>query len=149
MQRRVLVGIALVALVGGAGMAFGQGSPAEWLKRIFDPTTLGLQVFPGAMLNRKLSTDAIGLQRGGNRRIAIYIIELDQVKAAADNFQQQVGVAPQVTGTGTQFLTYTFDFSAPGKGPEKLNGLIVQIGRSPFIDGKGQIRMDYEPPKAS
>ena len=146
MQRRVVAGIALVALIGGAALASGQGSPAEWLKRIFDPASLGLQVFPGAALNRKLSTDAIGLQRGGDRRIAIYIIELAQLKAAADHFQQQVGVAPEVTGTETQYLAYTFDFTAPGKGPAKLNGLIVQVTRSPFIDGKGQIRMDYQPP---
>ncbi len=149
MQRRVLTGIAFVVLIAGAGVAFGQESPAQWLKRIFDPASLGLQVFPGAVLNRKMSTDAIGLQRGGDRRIAVYVIGLDQLKAAADHFQQQVGVAPHVTGTDTPYLAYTFDFTAPGKGPEKLTGLMVQVSRSPFIDGKGQLRMDYEPPKAN
>lgn len=148
MQRRVLAGIVFAVLIGGAGLAAGQGSPAQWLKRIFDPASLGLQVFPGAALNRKLSTDAIGLERGGDKRIAVYIIELDQLKPAADHFQQQVGVAPQVTGEDTQFLAYTFDFTSPGKGPEKLNGLMTRVSRSPFIDGKGQIRMDYQPPKA-
>src|SRR5512139_3257300 len=50
-----------------------QESPAQWLARIFDPSELGIQQFPGATLNRKLSVDAIQLERGGNKRIGMFL----------------------------------------------------------------------------
>ncbi len=132
-----------------AAVAVAQESPAQWLARIFDPTSLGIAQFPGATLNRKLSVDAIVLERGGDKRIGAFIVPPDQLKAAADHFQKQFGVAPQVTGAGSQFETYAFDFTSGAKAPPKLAGLRVVISRSQFVDNKGQITMEYTPPKAN
>ena len=77
-----------------AATAAAQESPAQWIARIFDPATLGITPFPGAELNRKQSVDAIVLERGGDKRIAIFIMPLDQLKAAADHFAKQFGVQP-------------------------------------------------------
>jgi hypothetical protein len=123
-----------------------QESPAQWLARIFDPATLGVQQYPGATLNRKLSVDAIHLEHGGSKQIAIYLTEPDELERASAFFQKQFGVPPQVTGENTQYLTYTYDFTPGDKGPGKLKGLKVTIQRSPFVDNKGQIVMEYSPP---
>jgi hypothetical protein len=121
-----------------------QESPAQWLARIFDPAALHVTPFPGAALNRKLSVDAIQLERGGNKRIAIFIMALDQLKAAAEHFEKQFGVPAQVAGENSPFVTYTFDCTS--KGPAQFKGLSVVITRSPFVDNKGQIVMEYLPP---
>ena len=123
-----------------------QESPAQWLARIFDPGELGVTQFPGATLNRKLSVDAIQLERGGNKRIGIYLIPPDQLDKASDFFAKQFGVAPQVTGENTQYLAYTFDFTSGDKGPAKVKGSKLTITRSQFVDNKGQITMEYQPP---
>jgi len=123
-----------------------QESPAQWLARIFDPSTLGAEQYPGATLNRKLSVDAIQLEHGGTKRISISLIAPDELDRASDFFQKQFGVPPQVTGEKTQWLTYTYDFTSGDKGPAKLKGLKVTITRSPFVDNKGQITMEYSPP---
>jgi hypothetical protein len=121
------------------------------MARIFDPATLGITQFPGADLNRKQSVDAIILERGGDKRIAIFIMPLDQVKPAADHFAKQFAVQPTVTGADSSFVAYTFDFTDAGKMPgaaaPKLAGLRVVVSRAQFVDGKGQITMDYLPPK--
>lgn len=122
-----------------------QESPAQWLARIFDPSTLGVQQYPGATLNRKLSVDAIHLEHGGSKQIAIYLTGSDELERASAFFQKQFGVPPQVTGENTQYLTYTYDFTSGDKGPGKLKGLKVAISRSPFVDNKGQIVMEYSP----
>ncbi len=134
-----------------ATVAVAQESPAQWIARIFDPATLGIMQFPGAELNRKQSVDAIILERGGDKRVAIFIMPLDQVKPAADHFAKQFGVPPTVTGADSPFVAYTFDFTdaakAPGAAAPKLAGLRVAVSRAQFVDGKGQITMDYLPPK--
>ncbi len=123
-----------------------QESPAQWLARIFDPGELGVAQFPDATLNRKLSVDAIQLERGGSKRIGVYLIAPDQLDKAAEFFAKQFGMPAQVTGENTQFVTYAFDFTSGDKGPAKLKGLKVTITRSPFVDNKGQITMEYQPP---
>ena len=140
------VASALTVLLLCASLAAAQESPAQWVARIFDPATLGIASFPGAILNRKQSVDAIALERGGDKRIAIYLTAPDQLKAAADHFATQFGVQPQVTGADSAFVTYTFDFTDP-KAPAKLKGLRVAISRAQFADNKGQITMEYQPPK--
>ena len=136
--------VCLLAFAFSSGLA--QESPAQWLARIFDPAALGIAPFPGATLNRKLSVDAIVLERGGNKRIAIFIIGLDQIKAAAEHFTKQFGVPPDVMGADSPYETYTFDFTTGTKGAPKLSGLRVLITRSQFVDNKGQITMEYSPP---
>lgn len=131
-----------------AATAAAQESPAQWIARIFDPATLGIAQFPGAALNRKQSVDAIVLERGGDKRIAIFIIPLDQLKAAADHFATQLGVQPTVTGADSPYVAYTFDFTDPtAAAAPKLAGLRVVVSRAQFVDGKGQITMQYQPPK--
>jgi hypothetical protein len=123
-----------------------QESPAQWLARIFDPSTLGIKPCPNAMLNRKLSVDAIHLEHGGSKRIAIYTIPPDGLERASECFRKQLGVAPQVTGENSPWVTYTYDFTSGDKKPDKFKGLKVTISRSPFVDNKGQITMEYSPP---
>ena len=145
MLRRVAYAVTL--LVISANLTVAQESPAQWVARIFDPATLGITPFPGGALNRKFSVDAIALERGGDKRIAIFLIAPDQLKAAADHFSKQFGVSPQVAGADSQFETFTFDFT-DAKAPAKLKGLRVLISRAQFADNKGQVTMEYQPPKA-
>ncbi len=144
---RLFLPFAFCLLPFVSSSAVAQESPAQWMARIFDPASLGITQFPGAVLNRKLSVDAIVLERGGDKRIGIFIMPLDQVKAAADHFAKQFSVAPQVMGADSPFETYTFDFTGGDKVPPKLAGLRVLITRSQFVDNKGQITMEYVPPK--
>lgn len=129
-----------------AATARAQESPAQWLARVFDPASLGITQFPSATLNRKLSVDAIQLERGGDKRIGIFMIAPDQLKAAADHFAAQFGIQPAVSGADSPFVTYTFDFT-DAKAPAKWAGLRVLISRSQFVDNRGQITMEYSPPK--
>lgn len=144
MLRRIAYALTPLFLL--TGVAVAQESPAQWVARIFDPATLGLTLVPGATVNRKFSVDAIALEHGGDKRIAIYLIAPDQLKAAADQFSKQVGVPPQVTGADSPFETFTFDFT-DAQAPPKLKGLRVLISRAQFADNKGQITMEYQPPK--
>ena len=66
-----------LTLLAAAAVA-QQESPAQWLARIFDPSTLGIKQYPGATLNRKLSVDAIQLEHGGNKRIGMSLIAPDE-----------------------------------------------------------------------
>jgi hypothetical protein len=147
-KRLTHLAIVLSLSLTAAGAARAQESPAESMARIFDPASLGIVNFPPGALNRKLSYDAIVLERGGDKRIAAFIIPLDQLSAAADHFGKQFGTQPQVTGANTEFITYTFDFTSADKAPPKLAGLRVLISKSQFVDKKGQITMEYLPPKA-
>jgi hypothetical protein len=143
--------LSVLVICGTVAAAVAQESPAQWMARIFDPATLGITQFPGAELNRKQSVDAIILERGGDKRVAIFIIPLDQVKPAADHFAKQFAVQPTVTGADSPFVAYTFDFTdaakTPGAAAPKLAGLRVVASRAQFVDGKGQITMDYLPQK--
>jgi hypothetical protein len=144
MLRRVAFAVTL--LVMSTSLAAAQESPAQWVARIFDPATLGITPFPGATLNRKFSVDAIALEHGGDKRIAIYLMAPDQLKAAADHFSKQLGEQPKVTGADSQFETFTFDFT-DAKALAKFKGLRVVITRAQFADNKGQVTMEYQPPK--
>lgn len=144
MLRRVAY--ALMLLLASTSLAVAQESPAQWVARIFDPATLGITPFPGATLNRKFSVDAIALEHGGDKRIAIFLMAPDQLKAAAEHFSKQFAVQPQVTGADSPFETLTFDFT-DAKAPAKLKGLRVLISRAQFADNRGQITMEYQPPK--
>ena len=144
--RRMPAWVAVVMLLlGTLAPGWAQEGPAEWLARIFDPASLKLTAFPGGQLNRKLSTDAIALERGGTKRIAVYSIPLDQLKAAADHFARQLGAQPQTMGAGSPFETYVFDLTGAGA-PARFKGLRIQVSRSQFIDNKGEIKMEYSPP---
>lgn len=136
-----------VVLVVFAHVAWAQETPKQWMARIFDPASLGIKQFPGATLSRKLSVDAIVMERGGTKRIGVFLIPPDQLKAAGEFFAKQFHVAGQVTSADSPFETHTFDFTAGGKGPAKLAGLRVVVSRAQFADNKAQITMEYTPPK--
>ena len=144
-RRASLLALVLPAVVCATALA--QESPAQWIARSFDPASLGITQFPGAVLNRKQSVDAIVLERGGDKKIAVFLIPPDQPKAAADHFAKQFGVPPQVTVADSPYEAFTFDFTGEGKGPPKFAGLRVRISRAEFADNKGQITMEYSPPK--
>ena len=146
MHQRAKIWLIVLAMGIAAGAA-AQESPAQWLARIFDPTSLGIAQFPGAALNRKLSVDSIQLERGGDKRIGVFLIPPDQIKPAAEHFAKRLGVAARVTGADSEFETHTFDFTGNGASA-KFAGLRVVISRSQFVDNKAQITMEYLPPKA-
>ncbi|MBI1813799.1 MAG: hypothetical protein HYR72_02345 [Deltaproteobacteria bacterium] len=135
----------LVCLAVALRGAAAEEGPAQWLARIFDPATMLLEPFPGAQLNRKLSTDAIALERGGTKQIAVFIIPLDQIKAAADHYAKQFGAEGQILGADSPFEMHVFDFTR-ADAVARFKGLRVQISRSPFVDNKGEIKMEYQPP---
>ena len=149
MRAYIAATMAAVICVAAANGAAAQESPAQWLARIFDPATLGISQFPVAVLNRKLSMDAIVLERGGDKRIGIFLIPPDRVKAAAEHFATQLAVSPKVTGEDTEFVAYTFDFTKDVKAAPKFAGLRVVVSRAQFADNKGQITMEYAPPAAA
>ncbi|MBI4516172.1 MAG: hypothetical protein HY699_10210 [Deltaproteobacteria bacterium] len=141
--RALQVAALLVTLVSGLPLAVQEG-PAAWLARIFDPASLKLEAFAGAQLNRKLSTDAIALERGGTKQIAIYTLPLDQVKAAAEHFGKQLGTKAQIMAEGSPFETHVYDLTG-ASAPARFKGLRLVISRSQFVDNKGQITLEYTP----
>ena len=74
MKRTLAVAIAaFVSVAVLAGTSFA-GSPAEWIKRIFDPAKIGLTMPEGAVLNRKLSVDYISHQ-DPPMEMAVYMMD--------------------------------------------------------------------------
>jgi hypothetical protein len=144
-----LVLLAALTLAAAAALSTARAGavegPREWLARIFDPSSLGIKPFPGSQLNRKLSVDAIQLERGGSKRIAIYTMPLDRVKTAADDFAKQLGTKPHSMGVGSKYETYVFDLTG-SSASTRLKGLRIEISRSQFVDNRGQITMEYTPP---
>jgi hypothetical protein len=67
------------------------------------------------------------------------------VKAAAEHFSQQLGITAQVMAAGSPFETHLFDCTGK-EAPARYKGLRVQVSRSQFVDGKGEIKLDYQPP---
>src|SRR6185369_17684589 len=61
-------------------------SPADWIKRILDPATIGVTMPEGATLNRKLTVDYLSKQDPPDE-MAIYLMPLDQLHAASDHFK--------------------------------------------------------------
>ena len=126
---------ALTLLLAAAAHA---QSPADWIKRILDPAKIGVTPPPGATLNRKLTVDYLSKQ-DPPAEMAIYMMPLDQLRAASDHFKQALGVAPEISGSG---LFEIHRFTVPAK------HLVVMLTRSQFVDDKLQITMTYTPPAA-
>jgi hypothetical protein len=120
-----------------ATSTYAQG-PQEWIKRILDPAKIGVTPPPGAAVNRKLTVDYLS-KSDPPKEIAIYMMPLDQLKAASDHFKNTLKVEPKVTGSG-EFEIHRFEVTA---GPAK--GLTITLTRSQFVDNKVQITMEYVP----
>jgi len=131
----------VVALLLVVGTARAEGTPQDWIKRILDPAKIGVTPPPGAVLNRKLTVDYLS-KADPPKEMAIYMMPLDQLKAASDHFKSTLHADPAVSGSG-EFEIHRFVFDS---GPAK--GLTITLTRSQFVDDKVQITMEYLPPKA-
>lgn len=118
--------------------AHAQG-PQDWIKRILDPAKIGVTLPPGAAINRKLTVDYLS-KTDPPKQMAIYMMPLEQLRAASDHFKKTLEVDPQVTGSG-KFEIHRLEVTA---GPAK--GLTITLTRSQFVDDKVQITMEYMPP---
>jgi hypothetical protein len=118
-----------------AAASSGQG-PQDWIKRILDPAKIGVTPPAGATLNRKLTVDYLS-KEDPPAEMAIYMMPLDQLRAASDHFKQTLGVAPETSGSG---LFEIHRFTVPAK------HLVIMLTRSQFVDDKLQITMTYTPP---
>lgn len=123
-----------LAVVLAVSSAAGQG-PQDWMKRILDAAKIGVSPPPGAALNRKLTVDYLS-KEDPPKQMAIYMMPLDQLKAASDHFKTVLKVDPSVTGSG---LFEIHRFVVPAK------GLTITLTRSQFVDNKLQITMEYVP----
>jgi hypothetical protein len=134
----VKVGAALLVLSLATTPAHAQG-PQEWIKRILDPSKIGVTPPPGAVMNRKLTVDYLS-KADPPKQIAIYMMPLDRLPAASDHFTAVLKVDPTITGSGE----YEIRRFAVDAGQAK--GLSITISRSQFVDNKIQITMEYMPP---
>ncbi len=132
-----------VLLLAGTGNA---QTPQDWIKRIFDPATIGLTPPPGATVNRKLSVDYLS-KEDPPKQLVIYMMPLAQLGAASDHFAKSLNVKPTVTGAGSEFELHKFILVGGGTYPPKAEGLTITITRSQFVDNKAQITLEYVPPK--
>lgn len=128
------IAIALFALL--LASATVAQSPADWMKRILDPAKIGVTPPAGATLNRKLTVDYLSKQ-DPPAEMAIYMMPLDQLRAASDHFKQTLGVAPETSGSGEYEI---HRFAVPAK------QLTVMLAKSQFVDDKLQITMTWMPP---
>jgi hypothetical protein len=119
------------------GHAHAQG-PQDWIKRILDPAKIGVIPPPGAAINRKLTVDYLS-KTDPPKEMAIYMMPLDQLKAASDHFKSTLGVDPKVTGSG-KFEIHRFEVTSGS-----AKGLTITLTRSQFVDDKVQITMEYMP----
>jgi hypothetical protein len=140
---RIALPVAVLLL---AGAAVAQETPQDWIKRILDPTTIGVTPFPGSQLNRKITVDTIRTD-DPRKRIAVYMAPLDQLTAAAEHFTKTLGVKPTTTAEGSPFERHLFQLRGEGDYPKQAEGLTIVILRSPFVDNSAQITMDYLPPR--
>ena len=137
------IGSVLIALSLLAGSALAQ-SPADWIKRILDPKTIGVTPPPGATLNRKLSVDYLS-KEDPPKKMAIYMAPLDQMQAVSAHFEKTLKVKPTVTGAGSEFEIQRFVLEGGGDYPKESEGLTITISRSQWVDNKLQITMEYVP----
>ena len=146
MRRRLAVAWVCLAAVATVP---AEETTADWLKRILDPTTIGVAPYPGSTLNKKVSVDTIRYDKDAppTKRTAIYTAPLDQLDAIATHFETTLGTKPTTADTDSKGVKHwTFAITgAPGQ-PAKLRGLTVVIERSPWVDGMAQITMTWVPP---
>jgi hypothetical protein len=119
-------------------------SPAEWIKRILDPATIGVTPPPGTTLNRKLTVDYLS-KEDPPKKMAIYMAPLDQLTAVSEHFQNTLKVKPDVSGAGSEFEMHRFLLQGGGDYPKQAEGLTITISRSQWVDNKAQITLEYLP----
>ena len=145
MIKRVPFGLVALALAC-LGTSVAAESTSDWLKRMLDPATIDVTPFPGSQLSKKISVDTIR-HESPNKRIAVYMVDLGQLNAAAEYFTKTLQTEPLKTKDPRGFDYYRFVLDDEGKYPKKARGLTITVMRSPWVDGKAQIQMEYVPPK--
>lgn len=120
-------------------------TPQDWIKRILNPSSIGVTAPPGATENRKLTVDYLS-KTDPPLQMIIYMAPLDQLKAVSDHFAKALGIEPTVTGSG-EFEIHKFTCGAGGGCPATAEGLTVTITRSQFVDNKLQVTLEYLPKK--
>ena len=119
------------------------GSLAQWKKRVLDPATIDLKIFPGSQLNLKFTIDRIRLDEG-KAKMAVYLIELDKMPEASEFYAKQLGQPAEATGIGTQAELRVV--RARADDPERA-GLTVRVEHASWATGKGQVWLMYDPPE--
>ena len=89
-------------------------------------------------MNRKLTVDYLS-KTDPPKEMAIYMMPLDQLKAASDHFKTTLTVDPKITGSG-EFEIHRFEVTSG-----QAKGLTIILTRSQFVDNKVQITMEYLP----
>lgn len=120
------------------------GTLAEWKQRVFDPASIGLEVFPGSQRNLKFTIDQIRLDES-KVKMVVYIIDFDDMEAAAHHYAKQLGTSVEETGVGT--LGELRVVEATPNDP-KFAGLRIRVERAQWATGKGQVWMKYAPPES-
>jgi hypothetical protein len=140
--------IVLLLAAALAASVHAEETTADWIKRILDPATIGVAPFPGSTLNRKITVDTIRYDRDAPpaKRTAVYTVPLAQLADAAHHFEQVLGMKAQSDTDPKGNPRHRFLVSGESGQPARAKGLRVTIERSPWVDGMGQIEMEYLPP---
>jgi hypothetical protein len=139
----IILAACVFAVLARAG---AQESTSDWIKRILDPATIDVKPYPESQLNRKITVDTIR-HEDPDKRIAVYMTPLDKLKEAADYFEKSLPFTPQKGSDPRGFEFYRFVLQGDGTYPAKAKGLTIMVMRSPWVDGKAQIVMEYVAPK--
>ncbi len=142
---RTLGGTLAACLLALATASWAAGTPHDWMKRILDPTTIGVKPYPDSRINRKLTVDYLS-KADPPLRIAIYMAPLNKMKEASKYFAEALHVEPAISGADSKYELHRFDLTGEGKYPPAAKGLTIVITRSQFVDDKLQITMQYMPP---
>ena len=137
------LGLLLAGVLSGPLHAQRIGTMAEWKARILDPSTLGVDTFPGATLNRKFTIDQIRLDES-SATMAVYLISPEAMPAAADFYARQLRTTVETSGVGT---AAELRVVRARDGDPHRRGLSVRVEHAQWATGKGQIWMRYDRPQ--
>jgi hypothetical protein len=146
MRSFVALAILLLALGTTAPVeAQRVGTLAQWKKRVLDPASIGLEIFPGSQRNLKFTIDNIRLDET-TAQMAIYLISTDQMPAAAEFYAKQLGRPVEESGVGTMGELRTVRADPADL---KRAGLTVRVEHAQWATGQGQVWLRYDPPGGS
>ena len=146
MRKVARFGVGCIVALWLAISASAQESTSDWVKRILDPKTLDIEPYPESQLNKKITIDTIR-HEDPTKKIAVYMAPLEKLKEAAEYFEKSLQM-PAVKGSDPKgFDVYRFVLAGDGKYSPKAKGLSIMVLRSPWVDGKAQIQMEYVAPK--
>jgi hypothetical protein len=119
------------------------GTLEQWKQRVLDPATLGIEVFPSSQKNIKFTIDQIRMDET-KAQMVIYIIDHEQMAAAAAFYAEQLGQPVDTTGVGTLGELRVVK-AAPTE--SKRAGLSVRVENAQWATGKGQVWLRYDAPQ--